>query len=117
MTSSAHAMQRKLDIALALAEHLLPDEVRTSIDRLSCLRSYPAFKADREKALAQIKEAIAVAQASGQRMQALQAFRALLLEGVFIDAMAVLAVESRIAEFKERHQQPAPATVSESEQP
>jgi len=112
-----HNIQRKLDIALALAENLLPEPVRGTVSRLPTLLTYQLFKAVREKALAQIKDAVAEAQNSGQRPDALQAFRSLLLEGIFIDAMAVLAVESRIAAFKAEHAPPAAATVSEHEQP
>ncbi|CAB4162236.1 hypothetical protein UFOVP783_26 [uncultured Caudovirales phage] len=117
MTSSARAIQRKVDIALALAGGLLSDDICKSLDTLVITRSYPRFKEGREKALAQIKEAIAAANDRGQRTEALQAFRILLLDGVFIDSMAVLAVESKIAAFKAEHALPAPATVSEYEQP
>jgi len=117
MTSSAHTIQRKLNIALALAERLLPDDVRESLDKLTVTNSYRQFRAEREEALAKIKDAISLAQQQRRRCEALQAFRALLMEGVFIDSMAVLAVESRIAAFKAEHALPAPATVSESEQP
>lgn len=117
MTSSVHAMQRKVDIALALAGKLIPADVYESLENLTLTKSYRMLKAHRAEALERSRGAIYLAQQEGRRTESLQAFRALLLEGVFIDSMAVLAVESRIAEFKERHQLPAPATVSESEQP
>ena len=117
MTTSAAATQKKLNIALALAEKLLPDDVRATLDRLTRTFTHPTFRAERQKALAQIEFAISGARINGQRPDTLHAFRSLLSEGVFIDAMAVLAIESRIAAFKAEHALPAAATVSEHEQP
>lgn len=110
-------MQRRLDIALALAGQLIPKDVRESLEQITLTRSYRMLKTYRAEALERSRDAIYLAQKEGQRTEALQAFRALLMEGVFIDSMAVLAVESRIAAFKAEHAPPEPATVSESEQP
>jgi len=98
-----------LDIALTLARKLVPNDIAETVDWLQAEENRETFVTGIDVLVSRVgPRVVRRLEAEGVRTESVRAFLSLARDERFVDAMAALAVEMRIADAAERKKEEYP---------